>query len=351
MVDPGQTATLRPPRSRRARWRAVAEWTSLAIIAVSLLLISRRVPILPLLGAVAAWNTQLGSWGPIVFGLVYVAAVVAMLPASPLTLAAGALYGLWLGTVVVSIASTLGAGLAFLVARYLARAEVEAMLARFPKFLAIDRAIGSNGWKIVALLRLSPAVPFNLQNFLYGLTRIRFWPYLLTSWVAMLPGTFLYISLGHAGRMGYEAVSGATQRTMTPAEWTMLVAGLLATAGVTVYIARLARKALRQHKELGLDKEPEPADQAAAPAAWPWRVSVAVILAVACLVVAALVEWRPDAIAGWLKRQTSSTPRAAAPGRVHTAFFRAEVVHPSAAKASTAALNDSAAPGRSQPGA
>lgn len=312
MAAPGKVVVPRLARSRQSRWAAVAEWASLAIIAASLLLVSRRVPIRPLLDAVG-WNAKLGPAGPVVFGLLYVAAVVAMLPASPLTLAAGALYGLVLGTVVVSIASTLGAGLAFLVARYLARAEIEAMMARFPKFRAVDRAIGENGWKIVAMLRLSPAVPFNLQNFLYGLTRIRFWPYLLTSWVSMLPGTFLFIYLGHAGRMGYEAASGLARRAPTPAEWAMLVVGLVATVAATLYTTRLARRALRQHKELELDEETAPADHSPHAASWPWRATVAMIAAAVCMTLALLVEWRPGAIGAWLGRQRHTVKAAASP--------------------------------------
>ena len=116
-----------------------------------------------------------------------------------------------------------------------------AIAARNRRFGAIDRAIGEAGWKIVALLRLSPAVPVNLQNSLYGLTPIRFWPYVLTSWIAMLPGTFLYIYLGHVTGT---ALGG--DRTRTTGEWVMLVVGLLATVVVTVYITRLARRKLNE---------------------------------------------------------------------------------------------------------
>ena len=94
------------------------------------------------------------------------------------------------------------------------------------------------------MLRLSPAVPFNLQNYLYGLTRIGFRPCVLTSWVAMLPGTLMYVYLGHAGRAGLEAASGG--RARSPAEWAILVVGLAATVMVTVYVTRLARKALHE---------------------------------------------------------------------------------------------------------
>src|SRR5262245_10962626 len=122
---------------------------------------------------------RLGLWAPVLYGLFYAVAVVALVPASPLTILAGALFGPVVGVVVVSLASTTGAALAFLVARYLARNAVARRVQKDPRYAAIDRAIGEEGWKIVALLRLSPAVPFNLQNYLYGLTAIGFWPYVV----------------------------------------------------------------------------------------------------------------------------------------------------------------------------
>src|SRR5687767_14061170 len=100
-----------------------------------------------------------------------------------LAVVAGGLFGLVRGTIIVSLASTTTAALAFLIARYLARERVRRMVEHSPKLRAVDAAIGNEGWKVVALLRLSPAVPFNVQNYLYGVTAIRFWPCVLTSWV------------------------------------------------------------------------------------------------------------------------------------------------------------------------
>ena len=115
-----------------------------------------------------------------------------------------------------------------------------------PKVAAVDQAIGAGGWKIVALLRLFPPIPSSLQNYLYGLTPIRFWPYLLTSWLAMLPGNVMYVYIGHAGGV---AVSGTHPPIL--AEWIVAGAGLLTTGAVTVYITRLARQQLREHTTTG----------------------------------------------------------------------------------------------------
>jgi uncharacterized membrane protein YdjX (TVP38/TMEM64 family) len=228
------------------RYAPALKWLFVAVILVSAALLLRRLPVGPAVRMLEGWIDSLGIWGPLVFGLIYVAAVVALLPGSALTLAAGALFGLVGGTIVASLASTTGAALAFLISRYLARDRIAAKLHHYPKFDAIDKAIGGNGWKIVALLRLSPAVPFNLQNYLYGVTGIRFWTCVLTSWLAMLPATFLYVYLGHLGRQSLDAAAGGAERARSPAEWTMLIVGLIATFAVTVYLTYLARKALRQ---------------------------------------------------------------------------------------------------------
>jgi uncharacterized membrane protein YdjX (TVP38/TMEM64 family) len=120
---------------------------------------------------------------------------VAFVPASLLTLAAGAIFGIPAGTLYVFVAATVGSCLAFLVSRYLARVAVERRIEGNPKFAAIDRAVGRQGRRIVFLLRLSPVFPFNLLNYALGLTRVRFVDYAVAA-VGMLPGTLLYVYLG-----------------------------------------------------------------------------------------------------------------------------------------------------------
>ncbi|MCH8316837.1 MAG: TVP38/TMEM64 family protein, partial [Planctomycetes bacterium] len=126
------------------------KWGSIGVMAIALLWTMRSLPIDRAVQAVNAWVESLGVWGPLAFGLVYILATVLLLPASALTLAGGAVFGLGTGTVTVSVASTIGAGLAFLIARYFAREKMAAFARRNPKFNAVDRAIGEGGWKIVA---------------------------------------------------------------------------------------------------------------------------------------------------------------------------------------------------------
>jgi uncharacterized membrane protein YdjX (TVP38/TMEM64 family) len=208
---------------------------------VGVILMVRLLPLENGVRWLTDWVNRLGIWGPIVFGLGYILAAILFVPGLALTLAAGAIFGLLWGTVIVSIASTIAAAIAFLIGRYLARGAIERQARRYPKFGAIDKAVGEGGWKIIALLRLSPAIPFSAGNYLFGLTAIRFWPYVLASWLFMLPGTFMYVYLGYLGRT---SVAGAGR---TSGQWALLIVGLLATIAVTVYVTYLARKAMRGH--------------------------------------------------------------------------------------------------------
>jgi uncharacterized membrane protein YdjX (TVP38/TMEM64 family) len=147
----------------------------------------------------------------------------------------------FVGTAVVSIAATAGASLAFLIARYLARGQIERKVVNNPRFSRIDRAIGERGAKLVFLLLLSPVIPFNLSNYFYGLTSVKFWPYVMASWIGMLPGTLLYVYLGATGKA---SLSGAAGQTGTPWEYALFGIGLIATVIVTVWVTRIACREL-----------------------------------------------------------------------------------------------------------
>ena len=214
----------------------------LAVLA--LLVAGRAFPVVDWLNASNAWVADLGAVGVAIFVVVYVVATVLLLPGSVLTLGAGFIFGVGKGFLVVSGAATLGAAAAFLIARHLARAAVTRRFGGNARFAAVDEAVGREGAKIVLLLRLSPVFPFNLLNYLLGLTSVRFWPYVLASWVGMLPGTLLYVYLGYAGRTGLAAAAGGGEGDTL--RYVYLGLGLVATLGVTIYVTRLARRALRQ---------------------------------------------------------------------------------------------------------
>jgi len=251
---PGIPAPLdAPAKAATSGARGVLRVAAWLVIAASVLVILSALPTGQLLDLVQKQVATLGPWGPVVFGLAYFVAAVLFVPGSALTLAAGAIFGLAGGFAIVSVSSTLAAAASFLIARYLARDKVRKMAESNRTFGAIDKAIAQGGWKIIALLRLSPAVPFSLGNYLYGLTPVRFWPHILASWIGMMPGTFLYVYLGYAGKTAAAGGSGKN-----PWQYVLLGAGLLATIVVSVYVTRLARKALKE-SALKDPESPQPA--------------------------------------------------------------------------------------------
>lgn len=190
----------------------------------------------------ASWVEGLGALGPVVFMVGYALAVVAFIPGSLLTLAAGAIFGLVEGTVYVFVAAVLGSVAAFLIARHGARAAIERRIEGDERFSAIDRAVGREGRKIVVLLRLSPVFPFNLLNYALGLTQVKLSDYVVAS-LGMLPGTLLYVYSGKlAGDVA--ALAGGVETQRGAAGWTMLGVGFVATLLVTIYVTRVARRAL-----------------------------------------------------------------------------------------------------------
>ena len=188
------------------------------------------------------WVDSLGAVGAIAFILIYIIATVAFLPGSILTLGAGVVFGVVLGSIYVFIGATLGATLAFLVGRYLARGWISKKIEGNQKFKAIDKAVGKEGLKIVLLTRLSPVFPFNLLNYGLGVTGVSLKDYVLGS-VGMIPGTIMYVYLGSlAGNIA--TIGGANQPSNPTITWAIRIIGFIATVAVTLYVTRVARKAL-----------------------------------------------------------------------------------------------------------
>ena len=223
-------------------------WRPIALIAaIVLIIIAANVFGLgERLGALRDWIQALGPWGPAVFVLMYAVAVVAALPGSALTVAAGALFGSVLGVVVVSVASTLGASLSFLVGRYFARGAVAGWLSDKEKFRRLDKMTEEQGAIIVALTRLVPIFPFNLLNYGFGLTSVPFWTYVFWSWLCMLPGTVLFV-------VGADVVTKAIVQGEAP--WVLI--GVLVAAGAA--LAVLVRQARRKLHDRDRTQTPETA--------------------------------------------------------------------------------------------
>ena len=190
--------------------------------------------------AFQAWIKGLGPWGWLIFAVVYIVGTVLLVPGSVLTFAAGLAFGLAIGFPLVLVSATIGATLAFLVARYLAHDKVESLMQDWPKFKAIRSAVGEGGWKVVALLRLSPVLPFNLQNYFYGITDLKLREYVVATFFGIMPGTLLNVYVGAIGK----AASGDDGSTL---KWGFFAVGLVATVVVAVVVTKKATAKLKEH--------------------------------------------------------------------------------------------------------
>ncbi|XP_042398625.1 TVP38/TMEM64 family membrane protein slr0305-like [Zingiber officinale] len=186
-----------------------------------------------------------GPAGYALFVLVYAGLEILAIPAIPLTMSAGLLFGSLIGTIIVSISGTVAAAVAFLIARYFARERILKLVEGNKKFLAIDKAIGENGFRVVTLLRLSPLLPFSLGNYLYGLTSVKFVPYVLGSWLGMLPGTWAYVSAGAFGRAIIQGEYSRMGLSGWDGQLVTFGLGLLFTALAASYVTRLAKDAVK----------------------------------------------------------------------------------------------------------
>jgi uncharacterized membrane protein YdjX (TVP38/TMEM64 family) len=212
-------------------------------VAVALLLWWVGRSLAPRLLNLVAHIQGVGPAAPVAFIFIYAFAVVALIPASLLTIAGGAVFGLFRGVIYSLIGATLGSTGAFLIGRYVARRLVVRRLAAMPRFVAIERAVSARGRRIVLLLRLSPVVPFNFLNYALGLTTISVWDFMFAS-LGTVPGAFVYT---YAGKVTGEALAlaGKAEVPKNASYYAVLLAGLVATIAATTVVTRTARRALQ----------------------------------------------------------------------------------------------------------
>lgn len=234
MSEP-ELVSARTERSRLPVWKIVA---AVAVV-VALVVAIRLLPTDEWLRALQSYVKSLGAVGWVVYALVYALCCVLFVPASLLTLGAGAIFGLVEGTIVVVIGATLGAVASFFLARTVMRSRIEAMTAANPKFRALDRAIGKEGAKIVLLIRLAPVFPFTYINYAFGLTGVRALPYTLATMFGIIPATFAFVYLGSSGAA---AAAGTTDATRT----IINIAGAVLALLATIFVARVATRAIRR---------------------------------------------------------------------------------------------------------
>ena len=218
--------------SRRQILKAVLALVLLVAIALAV----RTLPLAQWFESFKSWVQGAGAVGYVLYALVYVLCCVFVVPALALSLGAGAIFGFVAGSIVVIIGATLGATVAFLLARTVLRHRVERITSNHVKFRALDRAITREGTKIMWLVRLSGFPPFTWVNYAFGLTGVRLRPYIVTTFFGIIPGTLAFT---WAGAAGAAALTGTGNRIL-----------LIVTAGgailVSVFIARIALQAIRR---------------------------------------------------------------------------------------------------------
>lgn len=210
-------------------WRRWAPWIVFGLVLVGLCLGWLLLPLREWMDGLQHWLLGLGARGVVIFAAILIVMTFLPAPDWPLPITAGYVYGIWAFPLTygcIAVASTL----AFLAARYLARDRIRAFLARRPKYRAVDGAVAKEGWQIVVLLRLSPLVPFNLQNYALGVTAIAFWQYLGATLVGITPGLAIYVYFGMFGQ--------GLGKGVGPAEWILFGVGALATIVLGVIVTR-----------------------------------------------------------------------------------------------------------------
>jgi len=250
-VTPNRESTAPSPEKSAGR-----PWVRPLLLGVTLIAMLVAAKVFGLgahLDDLRTWILELGPWGPVVFIALYAVAVVAAVPASVLTIAAGAMFGSVLGVASVSVASTLGAALAFAVARWFARDSVTRWLGKNERFAALDRMTGEHGAIVVAITRLVPIFPFTLLNYGFGLTGVRFGTYVFWSWLCMLPGTILYV-------VGADAVTKGLAEGRIP--WSLVGIVAAVAVGLTLVVRR-ARRSLQNTEPDQIAEQGNPHDRAA----------------------------------------------------------------------------------------
>jgi uncharacterized membrane protein YdjX (TVP38/TMEM64 family) len=220
---------------KRLPWR----WIALAVLAAAAIGFAYHElePMADWTGLVEEWIDRSGALGVLVFIAIYVVATLALLPVSAvLNVIAGAMFGFGWGFTAVNIASMIAALIAFEIARHLLRERIKRHYTHKGTPAAIDRALRSEGWRAVTLLRLSPVIPFAVKNYLFGVSRVRLRDYLVGTFLGKLPGAFIFTALGTTGRAAMD---------LPPQErWALIAFGLGATFLVTWLVGRTARRRL-----------------------------------------------------------------------------------------------------------
>jgi uncharacterized membrane protein YdjX (TVP38/TMEM64 family) len=225
------------PQPKTERWRQWAPWIAIGLILLALCLGWFLLPLREWLEDLRSTLLQLGSRGVLIFALVLVLLTFLPAPDWPLPIAAGYVYGIWAFPLVYACIA-LASILAFLFARHLLREKIRMFLARRPRYRALDKAVADDGWQVVVLLRLSPIVPFNLQNYALGVTAIPLLQYVVATLLGIIPGVAIYVYFGIFGK-GLGSGPGVL-------DWLLFALGVIAATALAILVTRRTKSRLAE---------------------------------------------------------------------------------------------------------
>ena len=231
-------------------------------IAAGILFVAAALALLVYFGAheqvlrLLQWFDAQGAWAPLLFILIMAAVVVLVLPGVLFTTGAGFVFGVVEGSIYVVTGTTLGATLAFLIARYLFGQRARQFVMARSRFRRVSEGLTPHGWKIVLLTRLIPFFPSKIANYFFGLTPFSLRGYVGGSLLGFIPFSIYSVYLGSIA--ADLSTLGARSADRSPLEWALYGAGFVATAVAVIYISRLAQRALARYEEKGDIEEDVP---------------------------------------------------------------------------------------------
>jgi len=215
-----------------------------AIVIIGLLLLAHFVPVVDFVAELQRQVTGMGRWGAVFYPLLFAACNILLLPGGILSIGAGFFFGLWWGFFIVLLGNSIGAAVAFALSHWLGGRYLRARLSHSPMLEVLEKAVARDAWKIIFLCQLHPLFPTSLLNYLFGLTRIRFWPYMLWTAAGRAPGLFLYTYLGTLGQLGLNLARGRSHPRIVE-YWTWGGAFAI-TVLLFILLTRMALRAVRE---------------------------------------------------------------------------------------------------------
>jgi uncharacterized membrane protein YdjX (TVP38/TMEM64 family) len=231
--------------ARRAVYLQVA---TLIIVIASFVLLSHFFPIIDFVVALQRRVLGLGAWSAICYALLFAGCNVLLLPGGILCVGGGFFFGLWWGFFIVLLGNSIGAAISFAISRGLGGRWLQRQRAASPLLSVLEKAVEREAWKIIFLTQLHPLFPTSLLNYLYGLTPIRFGPYMFWTTVGRAPGLFLYTYLGTLGQYGLNLALGRTHPRVM--EYWMWGGAFVVTALLFILLTRVALNAVRESHDI-----------------------------------------------------------------------------------------------------